>query len=429
MLFLKNFDSFRLDTIGFLAILGEGSVQANYQVSTLSKFTFLPRLLPAPQAFIRPSRPRRLETASGTAAGTYSGNLQLSVNRIAHVLLAGHILLKHERSAYSVQCVRIRGADEEVNEEERDKERNERPTVPLLKPKTWGPLPLLSTLGLAMSVTLLILSIVREDGWALLATLLLSFLSTLIGFGSYWQLNLAVRKSKRNVPPADVVVIYPGGVFVVVKCNENVARALFFAPETCQYFMDQGNYQRLALVATMMLMFGVIALGNATLPLQISFGASYLLLNAGYWYVASLGEECHWDLTSFNVTPELFKATPAKATPVKATPKSPNVASEQTHVEATSYVEEGTFTRALWKAIAITGTASWVRLGQVAPVTDAWNKWLKEAEDVLEPTWSGGMEPPRDNGAIVIPYWHCDDSLTSFIKARGFTTRRPSVLG
>ena len=43
-------DSLQLDIVGFLAILGEGSVLANAQVLTLSKLIFLPRLIPAPQA-------------------------------------------------------------------------------------------------------------------------------------------------------------------------------------------------------------------------------------------------------------------------------------------------------------------------------------------------------------------------------------------
>jgi hypothetical protein len=55
VLCFQNITNFRLDIVGFLAILGEGSVLANAQVATLSKMTFLPRLLPAPQALMRPS--------------------------------------------------------------------------------------------------------------------------------------------------------------------------------------------------------------------------------------------------------------------------------------------------------------------------------------------------------------------------------------
>jgi len=50
--FLPGFEGLQLGIVGFLTILGEGSVLANAQVSSLSKLFFLPRLLPAPQAFL-----------------------------------------------------------------------------------------------------------------------------------------------------------------------------------------------------------------------------------------------------------------------------------------------------------------------------------------------------------------------------------------
>lgn len=76
----------QLDIVGFLAILGEGSVLANAQVSTLSKWIFLPRLLPAPQALMRPTRPSRLETVPGWVTGVFSGNHRDSVNHIGNIV-------------------------------------------------------------------------------------------------------------------------------------------------------------------------------------------------------------------------------------------------------------------------------------------------------------------------------------------------------
>ena len=82
-----NFQQFQLDIVGFLAILGEGSVLANAQVATLSKLIYLPRLLPAPHAFLRPSRPSKLAPIDADVAGVFSGNHKRYVNHIAHVLL------------------------------------------------------------------------------------------------------------------------------------------------------------------------------------------------------------------------------------------------------------------------------------------------------------------------------------------------------
>jgi hypothetical protein len=76
----------QLDIVGFLAILGEGSVLANAQVSTLSRWIFLPRLIPAPQALMRPTRPIRLETFPGHVTGIVSGNNRDDINHIGNIV-------------------------------------------------------------------------------------------------------------------------------------------------------------------------------------------------------------------------------------------------------------------------------------------------------------------------------------------------------
>ena len=81
-----NLQSLQLDIVGFLAILGEGSVLANAQVSTLSKWIFLPRLIPAPQALMRPTRPLDLESVKGDVSGVWSGNDRDHINHIGNII-------------------------------------------------------------------------------------------------------------------------------------------------------------------------------------------------------------------------------------------------------------------------------------------------------------------------------------------------------
>lgn len=76
----------QLDIVGFLAILGEGSVMASAQVATLSKMIYLPRLLPAPQALLRPNRPDKMNPVSGVTSAVHSGNVRNYVNYVGHVL-------------------------------------------------------------------------------------------------------------------------------------------------------------------------------------------------------------------------------------------------------------------------------------------------------------------------------------------------------
>ena len=50
-----------------------------------------------------------------------------------------------------------------------------------------------------------------------------------------------------------------------------------------------------------------------------------------------------------------------------------------------------TYTEALWKAIAVTGTKNWVKEAGWCPRTPAWDEWLHEAEDAAE------SDPMREN--------------------------------
>lgn len=82
-----QFGNFQLDIVGFLAVLGEGSVTANAQVAALSSLFYLPRLIPAPQALLPPTRPASLPSTQGVVTGAESGNVKKHVHHVAHVLL------------------------------------------------------------------------------------------------------------------------------------------------------------------------------------------------------------------------------------------------------------------------------------------------------------------------------------------------------
>jgi hypothetical protein len=79
-------NNLQLDIVGFLAVLGEGAVLSNSQVAALHRITYLPRLLPAPQALLRPSRPEKLASHVGVVASVHSGNIRTHINHIGHIL-------------------------------------------------------------------------------------------------------------------------------------------------------------------------------------------------------------------------------------------------------------------------------------------------------------------------------------------------------
>ena len=236
-------------------------------------------------------------------------------------------------------------------------------TTPL-KSKTLAPLTIVLMEGFFLSVVLLALSIWRSDGMSIVATCLLSFLSTLIGLGNKWKLRLPERKVKKGqVPLGDVVIRYPKGSFLIVRCEEDVARELYFAPETIEYLLvHPPAYRLLSLVGTMMLMGGVICLANAQIELQIAWAVSYMVLGSSYWIVAALPNKMHWDYSCYTVTEECLS---------------------DSNMEKKGYPSENTtFTQALWKAILVTKNTDWVLKSNACPDTDAWRTWLQAARVV-----------------------------------------------
>lgn len=112
-------------------------------------------------------------------------------------------------------------------------------------------------------------------------------------------------------------------------------------------------------------MAGVISLANANIVLQTAFAASYMVINIFYWIGAALPPAKHWDLSRLKLTHvELIGGQPPRDAKIKDVPQ--------------------TYTEALWKIIAVTGTKTWLVSAGWAPKTDAWAEWLREAEDAAQ---------------------------------------------
>jgi hypothetical protein len=230
-----------------------------------------------------------------------------------------------------------------------------------MKSKVFAPLTANLFTGFALSVFLLVFSILRRDGMSIVATCLLSLLSSLIGLANKWKLQLPRRKVKNGkVPRGDVVIRYPNGSFLVVRCDEDVARELYFAPAEIEYLLTHAPaYRLLSLVGTMMLMGGVICLANAQIEAQIAWAGSYMVLGAAYWIVAALPGKLHWDTSCYKVTNECLSDSNMA---IKGYPS-----------------ENSTFTQALWKAIVVAKNTKWVTKSDACPDTVAWEEWLRAA--------------------------------------------------
>ncbi len=371
MRFFERFADLRLDIVGFLAILGEGSVSVNAQNCSASRFCYLPRLLPAPQAFMRPQRLAKLPTTPGTTVSVWSGTVAHHVSYFADLLHDGRNLPRH-----TVRCMRVT--------------RTTTDNAPS-DPKSKGPLLYLSGLGALISLELIVLSILRRDGMALLATVLMSLASTLVGLGTRWSLDMWNHRIRRAIPAADIVINYPQGAFLVIRCNENIARELYFTSGACRHKVTSPYYGALSFFALLLLMTGAILMGNATHILQFNFAGAYMFLNAAYWIAATLPQRCHWDLSCYGVTRERYGV----ADQPMPEPSNPTQTNPDQHELASSLSE------ALWRAIILAGDVKWIRRANVAPESEWWNHWLSQARVELQ-LGNGKAKPPTE-GMTIIP--------------------------
>jgi hypothetical protein len=212
---------------------------------------------------------------------------------------------------------------------------------------------LVTLTGFFLSLSLFLISFILGDGFSLLATLLLSFLSTLIGVVNKWTLKLPQRAGSTE-QRGDTVIRYPNGSFLVVICDDQVARELYFAPEEIDYNIKSlPVYRLISLMATLILMLGIIFLANAKLQLQFAWAGAYGIINAAHWAAAAVPARKHWDLTCYNVQELGIEGGPANKN----------------------------FTEALFSALLVTKSRRWIRNGDAAPQTDVWDEWLIEAEE------------------------------------------------
>ena len=75
----------------------------------------------------------------------------------------------------------------------------------------FGQVNLVNMFGCILSITLFVLSVVYGDGMSLIATVLLSLLSSLIGLTSRWHMQFKKRPAGARDPPGDCVIRWPNG--------------------------------------------------------------------------------------------------------------------------------------------------------------------------------------------------------------------------
>ena len=392
----KNNDGWRLDIVSLLAVIGESSMESHSQALTSSWTCILPRIIPAPQALLKPSRPTRMPQVNAAVVGVHNGTLVQTLNYFPNILHPVEAL-----PAFAFKVLRITHAHNKLPAltpgtpldrakassasnsldlgmiesghappparqstistiKDRLSRDNKKPRVP---PRAFSPLNILSVLSFLWTIGLIIWARFLNDGTAIVALATISCASSIVGYASWWSPVLMKRTFKSKVPAGDVIIRNREGAFLLVKCNEDVARELYIGTEECQYYVGTQLYRILVGFGTFLLMVSVVLLGNCNFAMQAAIGASYIVLNGAFWGSSLIRKDRFWDLSNYHVD---------DVTPLDA---------QDAHLEQED-TNEGrpSFTRTMWYAIRETKKIGWVKRGGAAPKTDEWDEWLKLAE-------------------------------------------------
>ncbi|KAG9256784.1 uncharacterized protein F5Z01DRAFT_649065 [Emericellopsis atlantica] len=95
-----------LDVVNLLVVIGETSIIEHAQPITASLLCVLPRIIPAPQVFLKPVRPGRMPDTAAKMTGVYSGTTLDSVGFFANIITP-----LDEMPALGFRVVEVRHSD------------------------------------------------------------------------------------------------------------------------------------------------------------------------------------------------------------------------------------------------------------------------------------------------------------------------------
>lgn len=294
-------------------------MEEHSQTLTASWTCILPRIIPAPQALLKPSRPARMPQFPATVVGIYNGTKVETLNYFPHIIhplddvpAYSMMVYKIEHKARPKQNASSPAADGQENKShsseqdlepgivlngqksngtipQRSNNRSKRtssfmervkgttifgksqatPSEPKVEAKPHvpaaksSPLNVIAVLSCAMTIGLVIWAGLERDGTAILALCTISLVSSIVGLASWWQPALMPRTANSQVPKGSVVIRTREGSFIVVKCDEYVSRELYTGTEECDYFIKNRNFYRaLVGLGTFLLMISVVLLGT-----------------------------------------------------------------------------------------------------------------------------------------------------------------------
>ena len=363
----------RFNAVGLLAVIGESSIAPHVFALTSSWLCLLPRLIPAPQAMLKPSRPTRFPAVPANVVGVHSGTSVGELNFYADLIHQIGTLKPYDFHEYT-----IRRASKYTNSvEDQIPLTFQQLRPPVMSMRAFSPLDILAAGSCALTVGLLVWACLIQDGVAIISLAAMASASVLVGLARWHSPQLSIRPTDAVVPDGDIIIRTREGAFIVVKCSEEIARELYTGAEEAKYFIGDRVFKLVMGAGTVALMVAVVLLGNCSWTMQVAIGTAYLLLNSAYWVVALFPKTWIWDISPYEIN--------------ETTPPGLRAA----HMQGTDDISPS-YTRTLWYAIQSTKKTSWISISGAAPETAAWKEWERLAyANSINPDWDAVGEKDR----------------------------------
>lgn len=417
--------------MALLAVTGEGFIHEHAQAITSSAICVVPRIMPAPQALMRPWRPVSLPSEPARVTGVYTGVVLESLGFFANIIHPLDFLRPYEfkvlevrhrqrlRDDFELRPVEQRrpttpsqrsnetqdadeleaaagrpsGSDVEQHGQQPTSGLGRRATfrenvadlvsnAPSLhgalpdqsEPKSHAfqlssPIHIVAVFSFLLTIGLIVAAAHWRDGTAILAIILVSFATSTIGYGAWWRsLTVRARLTATASSPGDMVIRTREGAFLLIKCTEQIASELYSGVEECEYVASGRRYRIVMILGAILIMPAVILFGNCTFNMQALVGASYMMLNIIYWSLGLVPKRYYWDLSRY----EWMDLTPHDAR---------NAHQNDRTVDGHGAENVRSFTRTLWYVIRETKVTGWVERSGAVPSTPQWKRWVQKAQE------------------------------------------------
>ncbi|PPJ59752.1 hypothetical protein CBER1_09507 [Cercospora berteroae] len=259
-------NSWRLDIVSILAVLGESNIKVNAHLITASPTCLLSPLMQAPQGLLAEKRMKRLPLEDDVVSciGIDTKSERAGLKHFASIFHGTGL----NRRAYNVRELAIM-----MHQSER--------VTPWIRPLWTSPTNIVAVLSCAISIGLLIWAALLRDGVAIIGITVMSGTAPVLCAGARYSLRLP--KDRPHSKRGDVVYRTRDGTFTVVHCGVTVAQLLYFEPETPEYYMNlYTNRLTGGVVGGLMLVVSIALFGNSAL----------------------LPERYSWDFSGFEITEE-----------------------------------------------------------------------------------------------------------------------------